>query len=136
VELSVQQKTVQEPAIALTLLSLSLAYLLGYGPLMLIFTFLLLGYLYSSGSFDMKHTRLAPFALATYALIPFLVAYYTPTYWLIKIWGPDYNTLDPSMLTEIKVMVPHRLNSVIVATAVLIYIGALVMSHVNQDEPE
>jgi hypothetical protein len=102
--------------------SVSLAYLLGYGPFIIDLIFIFVGYLYASKFFDVMKTSFAPFVLSMYAVIPFAMAYYTPTYWLIKIWGPTYTQVDPSMFAEIHVPVEHPLYPAVLFGALAIYL--------------
>jgi hypothetical protein len=107
--------------------SLGMSYILGDGVLLLDIAFLMSAYIYSYKPFEAMKTSLRPFVLGLYALFPFLMAYYTPSWWLIKIWGPHYRVYDPSMVAEIRVPVAHPLYPTIIASIVLIYVSAVIL---------
>ncbi len=131
------RKQYRNLAIAFIILSLSMSYLLGYGVFILDVLFIFLSIVYSCKPFEGFKTKLRYFILSMYGLIPFLMAYYTPTYWLIKVWGPHYRVYDPSMLKVVKVPVIHPLYNIIIYSIILIYaISLLYLRHIHSKDNE
>ncbi len=116
------RKQYRNVAIAFLLLSVCSSYLLGNGPFAMVLLFLFTGYLYTSKPFEGRETPVAPFIHSLYGVFPFLIGFYTPSYWLIKIWGKTVNSpYTLGMATTIEMPVEHPLTQLSLVSLTAIY---------------
>ena len=117
-------------AYAFAIMALATAYPLGNGPVLFVVLFLLTGYLYTSRPFESAKTGLAPFIFGTFGVFPFLIGFYTPSYWLIKRWIEHFtlHNFDPVLMhsAPIYLSVPHPINQnfiILSITSYILFIG-------------
>ena len=112
--------------IAFAALSVVSAYILGNGPFILAILLLFLGYLHNCRPFYARKSRLSPMPFAMAASIAFLMGFYTPSYWLLVVFGRSSQEYDPSMFKEMRIPASHPLSGVAIAAILLSAIVGLI----------
>ncbi len=122
------KKQYRNVALIFLILSIASSYLLGQGPFIMTILFLFTAYIYTSKPFEGKKTSLSSFIFGLYGVAAFLIGFYTPSYWLVKIWGKHIHDYDPTLLQTIRIPVPHPVTSMSIISLILVYILFLTLS--------
>ena len=121
------KKQYRNVAIAFAILSIATSSLLGSFVALMSLLLMVVAYLYHCKPFQTKYSRYGPIYFSLSGILAFLIGFYTPSYWLVKIWGPTKNEYEPSMVRVLYIHVFHSFNTLSYMAMSIIFLLMLVL---------